>query len=476
MRITRLAAFIALAFACVASTTFAQSFTSTSYPTGPAPAAVVSADINRDGHPDLISADSRGFITVLLGTSTGKFINNGNFATAQLPVALAVGDFNHDGFPDVVVLELSGFQLFLSAHNGALIPQPAVSFSGFGKSIVAVDLNGDHIPDLALTFCASGGSPCTLRTLLNNGSGHFTTAQDRPLDASFFNSLVAADFDRDGHDDLAVASGVDVFILHSNNNGTTTFRQALSPTETQQFFLAAGDIDARNGPDLVFTSSPSCAPNCIENFIVHEYLNNGSSTLLHKADFSSNSNSLSKFVFSDITADNRLDLLAVSSALQEENGFVNWAHNIGNGTFGAFTLLEELFDGVDMIARDFNLDSRHDLAVADRGLGGTPETTVFLNTAFSALCPPPNSANLAAKLCTPGSTASSNTITVLAAGNSPTGVRRVELWIDGVKRYNSPDDRLKTTVTVPAGTHKFQIVAVDQFGTTAFTTRFVSVP
>jgi hypothetical protein len=184
---------------------------------------------------------------------------------------------------------------------------------------------------------------------------------------------------------------------------------------------------------------------------------------------------VSKFVLSDITSDNRLDLLAVSEALQENNGFVSWAHNIGNGTFGTFTTIEQLSDGVDMVARDFNLDSRHDLAVADRGQAGTPATTVFLNTAFSALCPPPSSANLAAKLCTPGSTASSTTITVLAAGNSPTGVRRVELWIDGVKRYNSPDDRLKTTVTVPAGTHKFQIVAVDQFGTTATTTRFVSV-
>jgi hypothetical protein len=134
-------------------------------------------------------------------------------------------------------------------------------------------------------------------------------------------------------------------------------------------------------------------------------------------------------------------------------------------------------DPADLTARDLNLDSRHDLAVADRPTFSSPGTVVLLNTtANAAICTPPSSANLAAKLCSPSSSTSSRKFTVLATGNSPTGVRRVELWVDGKKLYNSPDDRLRATITLASGTHQVTIVAVDQFGATAKTTRSVSVP
>jgi hypothetical protein len=133
---------------------------------------------------------------------------------------------------------------------------------------------------------------------------------------------------------------------------------------------------------------------------------------------------------------------------------------------------------VDLIGRDLNLDSRHDLAVADAGVPfATPAVVVVTNTTSNAaICAPPSSANLAAKLCSPTSSTGSRTFTVKASGNSPTGVRRVELWIDGVKKYNSPDDRLLTVVTLPSGSHKFEIVAVDQLGAVAKTSKTISVP
>jgi hypothetical protein len=131
----------------------------------------------------------------------------------------------------------------------------------------------------------------------------------------------------------------------------------------------------------------------------------------------------------------------------------------------------------DLVARDFNLDSRHDLAVAQFGtFGAVPATVVFLNTNSATICAPPSSANLAARICAPNSQPSSDTITVLASGNSPTGVRRVELWIDGKKKYNAPDDQLQFKITLPPGTHKLEIGAVDKFGAIAKTKKFVTVP
>jgi hypothetical protein len=55
-------------------------------------------------------------------------------------------------------------------------------------------------------------------------------------------------------------------------------------------------------------------------------------------------------------------------------------------------------------------------------------------------------------------------------------VRRVELWIDRHKTYESPDDQLKRTVTLTPGTHRIVVQAVNRFGGTAKVVRYVSVP
>jgi hypothetical protein len=53
----------------------------------------------------------------------------------------------------------------------------------------------------------------------------------------------------------------------------------------------------------------------------------------------------------------------------------------------------------------------------------------------------------------------------------------MELWIDGKKLYDSPDDQLKRTVTsLTAGTHRIVVQAVDQFGKLAKVVRYVTVP
>jgi hypothetical protein len=52
----------------------------------------------------------------------------------------------------------------------------------------------------------------------------------------------------------------------------------------------------------------------------------------------------------------------------------------------------------------------------------------------------------------------------------------VELWIDGKKVYDSPDDQLKRNVTLMAGTHRIVVQAVDRFGATKKVVRYVSVP
>ncbi len=56
----------------------------------------------------------------------------------------------------------------------------------------------------------------------------------------------------------------------------------------------------------------------------------------------------------------------------------------------------------------------------------------MLNQNAVTNCAPPGSGTLAVHVCSANT--GINSLTVKAAGNSPNGVMRVELWIDGSKR------------------------------------------
>jgi hypothetical protein len=89
-------------------------------------------------------------------------------------------------------------------------------------------------------------------------------------------------------------------------------------------------------------------------------------------------------------------------------------------------------------------------------------------------CTPPGTASLKAKICTPGSGGTvSRTFTVKAAGDSPAGVSRMQLFVDGKKVYDVWSDQLRKTVTVPSGTHRVTVRAYDKFIGYSQTTLYV---
>ncbi len=388
--------------------------------------------------------------------------------TDTAPESIVAGDFNNDGYPDVVVLEEQGFELFVSLHNGTMAESFLRPITG-GQKIVALDLNGDHIPDIAFTTFTES---CSLYTFLNNGKGVSTASYSRSLTCPiFYGSLVAADFNRDGHDDLAAADNSNVYVLRNNNNATFTQTATLTVSGNIGIGgLAAGDIDAANGADLILQAG--FPPDSTGNFhqTAYVYLNNGSGSLVRKSQIDMGIDSGGSNVLVDITGDNRLDLVHLDS--DPERGDVLYARYKGSGAFDSLIRITGFDEPVDLIGRDFNRDSRHDLAVtafADDG------TWTLMNTSATTICPPPSSATLAAKLCSITKTGT-NTYVVRGSGNSPVVVRRVELWVDGKKVYDSPDDQLKRTITLSSGTHRVVVQAVEQFGLSAKAVGSVTVP
>ncbi len=115
-----------------------------SYSVGDEPAAVVSADMNLDGLPDLVVGLRSGAVAVLLGNGDGTF-QPAIFFGSGYPggwdiaggVGLAVGDVNGDGRPDVIIAENGSFTVLLSVAVAATTTTTATSSSNpaaFGQS------------------------------------------------------------------------------------------------------------------------------------------------------------------------------------------------------------------------------------------------------------------------------------------------------------------------------------------------------
>jgi len=175
----------------------------------------------------------------------------------------------------------------------------------------------------------------------------------------------------------------------------------------------------------------------------------------------------------DINGDGNQDLLQLGVSIH--NADVSLALGHGDGTFSALQQLPVSGINVAAITRDLALDSRQSVVVlSDSLLGLPPFTIVMLNQNGLTNCPPPGSAKLAVKVCS-ASTAT-NQISVKAGGNSPNGVKRVELWVDGVKRTQAFSDQLHATVGAGRGTHHVTIVGVDLYDALVKDTIMVTVP
>ncbi|HEX3472105.1 MAG TPA: FG-GAP-like repeat-containing protein [Silvibacterium sp.] len=240
-------------------------------------------DFNSDGIPDVAVYDgSYGPLLVLLGQGDGTFTIK---FTYNDPVSndfsgVAVGDFNGDGIPDLALTNSSGgnpdsntVTVLLGNGDGTFTPKSNPGVGSAPTSIVARDLNGDGILDLAVAN-AFGNS---VSVLLGNGDGTFTT-KSTPATGNHPDSVVVADFNSDGIPDLATANFDDntVSVLLGNGNGTfsapLTSPAGSSPEYSQSpEYLAVGDFNADGILDLaVITMSPAPstpAPTDFDNTI-----------------------------------------------------------------------------------------------------------------------------------------------------------------------------------------------------------------
>jgi hypothetical protein len=122
--------------------------------------------------------------------------------------------------------------------------------------VAAADLNHDSRPDLIVANLDEG----TVTVLLNDGGGRFHPAPGSPFNSgSQPNDFAVADFNHDGHPDLAVVNTQTPFISIFLGDGRGGFHPAPgSPIRTESHphphGVAAGDFTGRGAIDLMTDS------------------------------------------------------------------------------------------------------------------------------------------------------------------------------------------------------------------------------
>ncbi len=190
----------------------------------PLPATV--ADMNADGHLDIISG-GLGNITIVSGNGTGGFLGSANIISTvvQNNHAIAVADFNGDGRNDIVSVSTDvgaspAGEILLQQSDGSFSVQQTLNIGHTGLAAIAVaDFNGDGHPDLAIADQVDN----KVTILLNNGNGTFAAPVDLAAGGSP-TSIVAADFNGDGHPDIVTSNSTGGTVSYFGGNGNGTFK------------------------------------------------------------------------------------------------------------------------------------------------------------------------------------------------------------------------------------------------------------
>ncbi len=367
-----------------------------SYPSGGSDSIAI-ADVNGDGFPDIVASG----ISILFGDGTGAFPNRRDYLQ-QTPGNIILTDFNGDGKTDIVIGTgaswiLAGAAVAVMYGNGdgtfsgAPVSAVPATPGNMTTAMQSADLDGDGIQDLVISEYTS------IFSLHGRGDGNFTlTWQDNTYNVetsvgTFVNGIAIGDFNRDGIPDftatMASPSGGSIAVFLGVGDGTfqPPLLIPLAGALGSPGAIFAVDLNNDGKLDLALVATP------FENPVTSALLTclgNGDGTFAAPVTQMTVSGTLS-IAPGDFNNDGIPDLgvATVAPDLPLEGifgigGSVTVLLGVGDGTFRTAPSVSfpDIQSTVTLVAADFNLDGKRDLALFTTvGAPTTAELAILLS-------------------------------------------------------------------------------------------------
>lgn len=333
------------------------------------PVAVHSADIDRDGDPDVL-VTTRDANQVLLYENSGAGdtpaftarVIDGNLSGA---VSVTTGDLDGDGHLDILAAGENLNQILWYRNNGARpasfeprfirngpVPNPVMDYA---KTVAVADLDKDG--DLDVIY----GSEQENRIGWYENRDRGATFVEHVLvtGPDHVKMVIAGDPDRDGDLDIIAASSDDntVHFLENDGKPTPTFTHLIvtnSAVGARSIHLA--DFDRDGDADLAVASRNDNTVAIYLNTYIHR------SALLESQRVVNTYSQTRSIAAADIDGDGRMDILSTA------NNIVAWHRNLGGSppNFEPSVIDTGFVGGRWVTSGDLDGDGDVDVVAADR--------------------------------------------------------------------------------------------------------------
>lgn len=455
---------------------------------------VAAGDLNHDGKTDLVVTNynnGKKTVQVWLSNGDGTFTNSQTITSGLIDLDFGawISDVDGDGKADLIVTNAgekgspTTVQVWFGDGKGHLgsptqLTDPNGYDDRYDSTVSPVaDYNNDGKADLLFyrtIYGASGTGSFLLQIAVFSGNSNRTLSFHTINTNGCPHGISVADYNGDGRNDLAYAE-VPCSGISGNSPQNVVVRPATSPGvfgaeqiiysnayETAIDMLALKSTRGTK-PDLSFVKWNGQRTNSTLPPMSLILLTNNSSGWFPGCGTTAMAEGIHVCMPSGSTATSPVQFSVSASGPTPMRKVAVWV----DGKKMA-EQLTHAFSNYSFLDKSLSLSAgSHKISIFGAGWDNTLQKKTFTLTVGSGgggSCSAPSSPGV--HICTPanGSTVSSP-VSVSAAADVTGTIARMELWVDGVKKYTeSSGATLTASIALPAGKHKFGVFAINTAG------------